>query len=549
MDIRTATVTLLFTDVEGSTRLLRQLGGRYGEVLSEHEHVLREAFAAHGGEEIDTQGDSFFVAFASAGEAIRAAVAAQRTFNGYAWPDGVAVRVRMGVHTGRASVQEKRYLGVAVHRAARICAAGHGGQVLASETVRNLVEDEEDELPGIEFADLGEQRLKDFDRPVRVYQIVAEGLEREFPQLRTAERTAESGTTPHATTEVVAPAESRWRRRFSPRVMAIAGAVVLVGAVPLVWILAGRGGASQPALTSAPPNSVAVIDPSRNELLSALPVGTRPTHVAAAASGVWVTNADDQTVSRIDPATQKVTRTIPVGGTDPAIAAGRDVAWVATNVNHSGGRVQLTLSRIDTQFYGLTRTAAILLKGTSKLGGRPVITFGGRAIWCASVSSVARFDRSGAPSPGRADLGVIVTDLATDADGVWATGGSGGGGGVGVLARINPGATSATETAPIGDVGSVVVGFGAVWVASGSRDSVTRLDPETLTPIATIRLPLGSFPTDIAVGEGAVWVVNRLAATVSRIDPAKNEVVDTIHVGGHPEGIAAGQRHVWVTVE
>jgi class 3 adenylate cyclase len=197
-DVRTATVTLLFTDIEGSTRLLRQLGGRYGELLREHELLLREAFAAHDGEEIDTQGDSFFVAFASAGEAIRAAVAAQRALNDHSWPEGVALRVRMGIHTGRASVHEKRYLGVAVHRAARICAAGHGGQVLLSETVRNLVEDEEDELPRIEFADLGAQRLKDFDRAVRIYQVVAAGLEREFPPLQTADGTPERGTTPFA---------------------------------------------------------------------------------------------------------------------------------------------------------------------------------------------------------------------------------------------------------------------------------------------------------------------------------------------------------------
>src|SRR6266536_485048 len=145
-DVPSDTATLLFTDVEGSTRLLKGLRERYGDVLTEHQQILREAFAAHGGEVVDTQGDSFFAAFRRAQDAVLAAAEAQRALAAHAWPAGSELRVRMGIHTGQVSFSGDRYLGVAVHRAARICAAGHGGQVLVSQTTKALLEDEEVEL-------------------------------------------------------------------------------------------------------------------------------------------------------------------------------------------------------------------------------------------------------------------------------------------------------------------------------------------------------------------------------------------------------------------
>ena len=130
------TVTFLFTDIEGSTRLVKQLRDHYADVLTEHQRILREAFDAHSGREIDRQGDSFFVAFPRAKDAISAAVDAQRAVAEQTWPQGAELHVRMGVHTGEPTVGEERYVGLGVHRAARICAAGHGGQVLVSQTTR-----------------------------------------------------------------------------------------------------------------------------------------------------------------------------------------------------------------------------------------------------------------------------------------------------------------------------------------------------------------------------------------------------------------------------
>jgi class 3 adenylate cyclase len=130
-ELPTGTVTFLFSDIEGSTQLLRRLGDAYPEVLADHQRLLRQAWAEHRGVEIDTQGDSFFVVFARATGALAAAAQAQRALAAHAWPPGGVVRVRMGLHSGAGTLSHGHYVGMDVHRAARIAAAGHGGQVLS----------------------------------------------------------------------------------------------------------------------------------------------------------------------------------------------------------------------------------------------------------------------------------------------------------------------------------------------------------------------------------------------------------------------------------
>jgi DNA-binding SARP family transcriptional activator len=186
-ELPSGAVTFLFTDIEGSTALLKQLRERYADVLADHASLLRAAFSRHSGHEIDTQGDSFFVAFQSARDALLAAVTAQRSLAEHDWPGGADIRVRMGIHTGHAEVAAGRYLGLSVHRAARIAAAGHGGQILVSQTTHNLLEDEEEADGDAQLDDLGTHRLKDLDRPVHLYQAVAPGLRRDFPPLRLLE--------------------------------------------------------------------------------------------------------------------------------------------------------------------------------------------------------------------------------------------------------------------------------------------------------------------------------------------------------------------------
>jgi predicted ATPase len=165
-ELPAGTVTFLFTDVEGSTRLLHELGDAYADVLAEHRRVLRDAVARHGGVEVDTQGDAFFVAFARASDALAAARDATAALDG-------PVRVRIGVHTGEPLVTEEGYVGIDVHRAARIAAAGHGGQILVSQSTRDLVGSDG-------LRDLGEHRLKDLTAPERIYQLGDD----DFPPLK-----------------------------------------------------------------------------------------------------------------------------------------------------------------------------------------------------------------------------------------------------------------------------------------------------------------------------------------------------------------------------
>ena len=173
-DLPTGTVTLLFTDVEGSTSLIREVGDRYGEILDEHRRLLRGVVAGHGGHEVDTTGDGSFVAFASARDGVAAAVAAQRAMAGHSWPGDAVVRTRMALHTGEPRRAEEGYHGIGVHLAARLCQAGAGGQILLSSSTRAVVADD---LPdGVTVRDLGERALKDFDQPQPVFEAVIEDI-------------------------------------------------------------------------------------------------------------------------------------------------------------------------------------------------------------------------------------------------------------------------------------------------------------------------------------------------------------------------------------
>ena len=203
-DLPAGTVTFLFTDVEGSTRLLKHLGTAYGDVLGRHHDLVREIVEQHGGREVDTQGEAFFVAFPRAKDAVAAAIELQRRHAAESWPNGVEVRVRIGIHTAEPELAQTGYIGMGLHRAARLCALGHGGQVLLSRSTAGLVD--EDETPDVSLRDLGEHLLKDLDRPERVYQVVAPGLDEQFPPIRSMTelaRKAEASELPTGTVTFV----------------------------------------------------------------------------------------------------------------------------------------------------------------------------------------------------------------------------------------------------------------------------------------------------------------------------------------------------------
>jgi class 3 adenylate cyclase len=262
------TITFLFSDIEGSTELVARLGDAYADVLSDHRRILRGNAADHRGQEIDTQGDSFFFSFPRARDAVAAAVAAQRELAEHPWPDGVQLRVRMGIHTGEPSVADEGFVGLDVVRAARIAAIGHGGQVLISDVTRALVRSD---LPdAVSVRSLGPQRLRGIDEPEPVHELVIQGLTAEHPPLRAepaddpgarlsaafTERTrrlveeeiladlerdfAQEGR--RVLRDVREPRELPGPTRHTPWPMILVALIILIvlGAVPIVSMLANR---------------------------------------------------------------------------------------------------------------------------------------------------------------------------------------------------------------------------------------------------------------------------------------------------------------------
>jgi class 3 adenylate cyclase len=258
-----ATATFLFTDIEGSTALLKQLRERYGVALAEHHRILREGFAAHGGTEIDNQGDSFFVAFRRAREAVLAAADAQRALHAHEWPEGVSLRVRMGIHTGEADVAADRYVGVSVHRTARISAMAHGGQVLVSQTTAHVLEDERGSAPGAAAA-----------RPRRA---AAEGPRASDPPLPARRRRP-----PFEVARLKASAPPPARRRLK----LVAVATILGVAAGAAAFVLTRG---EPA-PEVVPNSVVRIDADTAKPTMVIPIGSAPDLVVSSGGYVWTTH-------------------------------------------------------------------------------------------------------------------------------------------------------------------------------------------------------------------------------------------------------------------
>jgi YVTN family beta-propeller protein len=510
-ELPVGTVTFLFTDIEGSTQLLKELGPRYAEALAEHQRILREVVAVHGGREVDTQGDSFFVAFGRAKDAVAAAADAQRDLAAHPWPAGAPVKVRMGLHTGEPRLGGERYVGLGVHKAARIAAAGHGGQVLLSRTTRELVEDELP--PGVTVRDLGERRLKDMDRPEHLSQLVIEGLQSDFARLKTLDE------------------ELRRRRRLMYGGSALIGVVAAAIAIPIFAL--GQGAGSPPAAKVAP-NSLAVIDPKTDSVVGSVAVGVRPSQVASGAGSIWVANVDDQSLTRIDPATVSLLRNISPLPTPTGLAVGERFVWVASGLAGS-------VTRVDP---GLNQPAGTL-PITDTRGGFGVVAAGGGSIWAVfSDSQLVRIDPGGSRFQQAGIVGASPAAIAVAAGSVWVASAYDN-----TVQRVLPKTGTVVHTFTVGrHPSALAVGEGAVWVADQIDDAVTRIDLASGSE-STIGLAAGAGPTGIVVGAGAVWTANAGDGTVSRIDPGRRSVVEVIPVGQRPSGMVFADGRVWVSVQ
>jgi class 3 adenylate cyclase len=508
------TVTFLFTDIEGSTRLLKALGDRYGEVLEAHRRILREAAQARGGREVDTQGDSFFFAFARANAALGAAVVAQRALSEHEWPEGEEVRVRMGMHTAEPEVGEERYVGLGVHRAARIGAAAQGGQVLLSSSTRPLVEDD---VGGVSVRELGLYRLKDFDQPERLYQLDIDGLPSKFPPLN-----AQS-------------ARSSQRRLLL--VGAAALAVIIVTAAVFAFTRGGGGG------VEVGPTSLAVIDPKSNAVVDAIDLGFKSNLIAAGEGFVWVVDPNGGTLRRIDPHTHEAkTFGIAVGAGDIpfGLAAGAGAVWVAV----LRGLREVVLE-LGPQLGDLRRTIPYGDPSQAPpLYELQPLALGAGAVWAIDppTGSIWRIPVHAGRAHKLAE-GLDALSLAAERGAVWVAGSTG-------VDKIDAVTGNGLGSAPIGtltssETASVAVGLRAAWFATSGTDKLSKIDPESVAPTDTY--PVGRGPAGIAVGRGSVWVANSRDGTVSRVD-ARGGAPRTIDLRGEtPGGIVVAYGAVWTS--
>jgi peptide/nickel transport system substrate-binding protein len=355
--------------------------------------------------------------------------------------------------------------------------------VLVSQTARELLRD--DPIPDVSLRDLGEHRLKDLDEPERLYQLVAPGLEEDFPALKTAAPPPFEGREGELAEAAAEEMAKRWRRPGRRVLIGATFAAAAVGAA--VGVLLTQGGGST-AGASIAPNAVGVIDSKSGEIVSEIPVGRSPGEIAVGADAIWVTNANDDTVSRIDPSTNDVRQTIDVGDGPAGVAVGGGAVWVANGLDG-------TVSRVDPTTNDVVQTITV---GNGPSG----VAFGEGAVW--------------------------VTNSAD-----------------GTVSRIAPASGRVTKTFPaVVGASGVAVGFRRIWVASPSSATVVALDPRSGRVLS--RIGVGVEPDAVAVGAGALWVANRADGTVSRIDPRAVAVKSTVQVGRGPDGIAAGTEGVWV---
>jgi class 3 adenylate cyclase/streptogramin lyase len=511
-ELPSGTVTLLFTDVEGSTQLQHRLGEAYHEVVAEHRRLLEEAFAEHGGVVVDRQTESFFVAFSRARLAVQAAAAAQRVLAEHAWPDGVQVKVRMGIHSGDPEVAGDRYVGLAVSRAARICSSAHGGQVLLSSSARALLSDHERTA----LRNLGFHRLKDFAEPELISQLVIDGIPSRFPPLRTQ----------------AAPSRGK-------RLLLAAVGLLVAGAIAGAVVALTNGGSGS---VKVGPTSLAVIDPKTNKVVDAIDLGFKSSLIAAGEGYVWVVDPKGSTLGKIDPRTREVSTigiAIGAGAVPFGIAVGRGAVWLA--VLRGTRQVVLELGPDvgdlrDTIPFGGEAEAPVLFRLNP-------LAVGDGAVWAIdpSVGGLWRID----PRTGRARKlaeGLDALSLAAGGGVVW-VGGSSTVTKIDAATGLELGSTSVGSQA-FGETASVALSRNAVWFAASSGHTLSELDPQSVA--ATHTFSVGRGPSGIAVGEGAVWVANSRDGTVSRVDPQGGEP-RTIRLGQTPGGVAAAYGLVWTS--
>ena len=518
------TATVMFTDVEASTDITTRLGDdAAAPLLATSNAIVLDQVAAFAGHDVRSTGDGFLVVFDSARAAVACALAIQRELTEREHP----IRVRIGLNAGEVLLGEDELFGAAINLAARVMDRADGGEILASDTVRQLV----GTMPEASFRDRGRVALKGFAERQRLYEIQpAEARVAELPQPRRSRRRA------------------RW--------LALAGAVVLAAAIAgAVAVLDGSGSA---AAVTVPPDSVAVIDPGEGAVVAAIPVDENPGPISAGADGIWVLNQNSATLSRIDAASRKLVETKGIGGSAGGGGVPGNVAAAAHEVwlNAAGCNGGQTGEVLHVRTGGRDIGGSDDVPVADAVPAHPVedidaggcgLVAQGTSVWAATngPDGMVRIDYD--PVAGRSQVAwgrplPSPIALALGDGALWGIDPV-----AGVVMRIDPAVGRRTRKIQVGsDPVALTTGAGAVWVANAGDNSVSRIDPATNAVVQTIGV--GRGPSSIAAGAAAVWVALGDAGAVARIDPRTDSVTATIRVAHRPQGVAVADGLVWVTV-
>lgn len=490
-----AVATVMFTDVEASTDLTTREGDlAAAAVFDEHDRIVRDRVTAHGGRIVRSTGDGFLAIFDSADDAVGCAESIQRDLA--AQVDGI--RVRIGLNTGEVFQADGEVFGAAVNLAARVMDRARGGQVLATDTVRQAA----GTAPDAHFRDRGRFALKGFPGRQRLFEVGA---------------------------SVGRPRRAAARRRH-PAVLAAATAVAVAVAAAAAATLGLTGGEGEVEVRS---NSVAILDPDDGEVLAQVPVGVRPADLAVGGGSVWVANVADGTVSQIGTRSRSVAHTVTPGIAVDGLAVGQGGLWVA-----DGGRGVVRM--MDPQFHSVARSLRV---GRSEIA-RPVAV-GKDAVWtvAGSGSRIVRLDPRKERPIATIPVGNGPSSVVIGAGAVWV-----GDSGDGTVSRIDPRTNKVVATIAVGQsVSAIAVGAGGVWVTVPLEDRVKRIDPASNDIAESVRVSGG--PTAAAIGAGGIWVTSARAGTVTRLDPARARVTRTIHLGHSPQGVAIVDGAVWVSLQ
>jgi class 3 adenylate cyclase/ABC-type oligopeptide transport system substrate-binding subunit len=490
--------TVMFTDLEASTDTTTRLGDDAAAAFfATHDRIVREQFEAHGGRRVKSTGDGFLALFDSARSAIACALAIQRDLA--AQEDGP--RVRIGINAGEVREHESELFGAAINLAARVMDRAAGGEILVTDTVRQLA----GTMPAVRFRDRGRVALKGFPERQRLHHVRAADAQ-PAPRLR-------------------APRRSSRRPALAAALLAVAAAA----AAAIVLVTAGDEKA-----VHVRPNSVAIIDPDDAHVIEQVPVGVRPTEVVAGGGSVFVANTGDSTVTQIGARSHRVAGTITPGMSVDGLGAGPSGVWVADNAS-------ATAASIDPDF----RTVATTVRTGAVAGGPAAapVAVTADAAWIASSSNIARVDRRSGRRIANVVVGNSPSGVAAGAGGVWVSDDIDG-----TLRRIDPQTNEVVATIAVGQSASgVAVGAGGVWVPVPFEDRVKRIDPAT--EVVTDIVPVNGAPAAVTIGAGAVWVSSRRNGIVTRIDPDSARVTRTIRLGNSPQGIAVADGAVWVALQ